>query len=262
MKYGLSEKQLKEITDILASYEAVEKAILFGSRAIDTYKEASDVDIAIKGENADWSLAMTIKDHLEEETYLPFFFDVVAYESDRALVTLKSFARDGGFRHDGFKEYTGKFKVSHIVNIGDIAVAHTDITQDAALIGNPIFIENPDKYKTLLISMDLAKVNLKSDSILKIFIYFLMRTRLFKSHCVGYSNGSTVLHLNKQTIPSFEFFLPPKELIYSFSIKAENLIQKKNKNQKQIRTLQSLRDTLLPKLMSGEVRVQYDKEVK
>jgi hypothetical protein len=30
----------------------------------------------------------------------------------------------------------------------------------------------------------------------------------------------------------------------------------------QIRTLQSLRDPLLPKLMSGEVRVQYDKEVK
>jgi hypothetical protein len=29
---------------------------------------------------ADWSLAMTIKDHLEEETYLPFFFDVVVYD--------------------------------------------------------------------------------------------------------------------------------------------------------------------------------------
>jgi len=39
------------------------------------------VDIAIKGEKADWSLAMAIKDHLEEETYLPFFFDVVAYGS-------------------------------------------------------------------------------------------------------------------------------------------------------------------------------------
>jgi predicted nucleotidyltransferase len=40
----------------LASYESVEKAVLFGSRAIDTYKEASDVDIAIKGKKADWSL--------------------------------------------------------------------------------------------------------------------------------------------------------------------------------------------------------------
>jgi type I restriction enzyme S subunit len=72
---------LQEIKEILASYESVEKAVLFGSRAIDTYKEASDVDIAIKGKKADWSLAMTIKDHLEEETYLPFFFDVVAYGS-------------------------------------------------------------------------------------------------------------------------------------------------------------------------------------
>jgi type I restriction enzyme S subunit len=81
MKYGLSDKQLQEIKEILASYESVEKAVLFGSRAIDTYKEASDVDIAIKGKKADWSLAMTIKDHLEEETYLPFFFDVVAYGS-------------------------------------------------------------------------------------------------------------------------------------------------------------------------------------
>ena len=29
-------------------------------------------------------------------------------------------------------------------------------------------------------------------------------------------------------------------------------------NQKQIRTLEKLRDTLLPKLMSGEVRVRVD----
>jgi predicted nucleotidyltransferase len=59
MKYGLSDKQLQEIKEILASYESVEQAVLFGSRAIDTYKEASDVDIAIKGKKADWSLAMT-----------------------------------------------------------------------------------------------------------------------------------------------------------------------------------------------------------
>ena len=80
MKYGLSQEQLKEINEVLSSYDAIEQAILFGSRAIDTYKEASDVDIAIKGKNVDWSLAMKVKSHLEE-TYLPFFFDVVAYNS-------------------------------------------------------------------------------------------------------------------------------------------------------------------------------------
>lgn len=64
---------------------------------------------------------------------------------------------------DRFKEYAGKFKKSHIVNVGDIAVAHTDIIQDSALIGNPVFIQNPDKYERLLISMDLVKVNLSNN---------------------------------------------------------------------------------------------------
>jgi hypothetical protein len=30
MKYGLSDKQLQEIKEILASYESVDKAVLFG----------------------------------------------------------------------------------------------------------------------------------------------------------------------------------------------------------------------------------------
>lgn len=34
--------------------------------------------------------------------------------------------------------------------------------------------------------------------------------------------------------------------------------EKIHANQKQIRTLEKLRDTLLPKLMSGEVRVRVD----
>ncbi len=81
MKYGLSDQQLNEITEIIASYSNVETAILFGSRASDTFKEASDVDIAIKGEKADWSLAATLKEHLEEETYLPFFFDIISCQT-------------------------------------------------------------------------------------------------------------------------------------------------------------------------------------
>jgi predicted nucleotidyltransferase len=65
---------LQEIKEILASYESVDKAVLFGSRAIDTYKEASDVDIAIKGEQADWSLAITIKEHLV--AIFPYYFHI------------------------------------------------------------------------------------------------------------------------------------------------------------------------------------------
>ena len=40
MKFGLSDQQIDEIIGILASYNEIEEAILFGSRAMDTYKEA------------------------------------------------------------------------------------------------------------------------------------------------------------------------------------------------------------------------------
>jgi predicted nucleotidyltransferase len=47
----------------------VEEAILFGSRALGTYKPASDVDIALKGEGVTSALAARLKFDIEEDTY-------------------------------------------------------------------------------------------------------------------------------------------------------------------------------------------------
>ncbi|MDG5816151.1 nucleotidyltransferase domain-containing protein [Chitinispirillales bacterium ANBcel5] len=49
MKYGLTEKELKLIKDVLASNSKVEKALLFGSRAMGTYSYNSDIDILLVG---------------------------------------------------------------------------------------------------------------------------------------------------------------------------------------------------------------------
>lgn len=81
MKFGLSEKQLHEVVQFISSYPEVEEAILFGSRAIGTFKEASDVDIALKGAYVNASLAAKMKFNIEEDSYLPFFFDFLAYST-------------------------------------------------------------------------------------------------------------------------------------------------------------------------------------
>jgi type I restriction enzyme, S subunit len=185
----------------------------------------------------------------------------VSYKSDdlnsskTAMVTLKSFDRNGGFRMDGFKEYTGKYKEQHILKEGDLVVAHTDITQEAEVIGNPVMVIGNPKYDILVFSMDLVKVISMDDNYSNEFLYLLMKSKEFKEHCLGYSNGSTVLHLSKKAIPEYEMKLPPNKLISDFSIKVKPLVQKQFRNQTQIRTLTALRDTLLPKLMSGEVRL-------
>ncbi|AJI45155.1 restriction endonuclease subunit S [Francisella tularensis] len=177
-------------------------------------------------------------------------------ESRNALVTLKNFARDGSLRLDGFKEFTGmKFKEAQVVIDGDLVVAHTDITQNADIIGNPILVKNIHNYDKLVITMDLVKVEPLVNWIKKSYLYCLFKSDDFKFHCLCNSNGSTVLHMSKKAIPSYIFKLPPKELLVSFTKIVEDIFEKQDLNQKQIKTLEQTRDTLLPKLMSGQVRV-------
>lgn len=178
-------------------------------------------------------------------------------ESDVAMVTLKNFDRTGGFRFDGFKELlSSNYKKKHIVNVGDLVVAHTDLTQDAEVLGNPAIIMKNDKYKELIISMDLVKVESKHVDVSTEFLYFLMAEQRFKSHCKGYSNGTTVLHLSKNAIPEYLFpFSKDMSLVILFGNYAKSVYGKILNNISEIQNLTNLRDTLLPKLMSGEITI-------
>jgi type I restriction enzyme S subunit len=49
--------------------------------------------------------------------------------------------------------------------------------------------------------------------------------------------------------------IPDKQALLLFEEQVKDGFLKIKQNQTQIRSLQSLRDTLLPKLMSGEVRI-------
>jgi predicted nucleotidyltransferase len=80
MKYGFSEKQSKDIIELISKYEEIEEAILFGSRAMGTQKKASDIDITIKGKNADYTISVKLKSDLED-TSLPYFFDIISYNT-------------------------------------------------------------------------------------------------------------------------------------------------------------------------------------
>lgn len=82
---GLSAETLTVIREALASFDQIESALLFGSRAKGTFHAGSDVDIALIG--ADTLLAMDVSAHLNERVPLPYFFDVVAL-ADTANTTL------------------------------------------------------------------------------------------------------------------------------------------------------------------------------
>ena len=65
--------------------------------------------------------------------------------------------------------------------------------------------------------------------------------------------GTTVIHLGKSDIDTFELVYPGKRVLDAFAKAAEPLIEGSVSNALQSRTLAQTRDLLLPKLMSGEI---------
>lgn len=68
-------------------------------------------------------------------------------------------------------------------------------------------------------------------------------------------NGSTFEEISKSNFKALGLVIPPKKRLKEFDKAVLPNFEKIRTNKRQIRTLEKLRDTLLPKLMSGEVRV-------
>lgn len=94
MSFGISQKSMEMILSALAQREEIEKASIFGSRSMGNYKNGSDIDIAIYGINITAEILNKISIELNEKLPLPYYFDVVHYES---------------LKHEGLKEHIDKF---------------------------------------------------------------------------------------------------------------------------------------------------------
>ena len=90
------------------------------------------------------------------------------------------------------------------------------------------------------------------------FIYILLTTDEMTEYLHSIAEGSTSTYpsLKPSDIEGLVFQLPPQEKLDAFSEYADNAWSKIEYNHTQIITLEKLRDTLLPKLMGGEVRLK------
>jgi predicted nucleotidyltransferase len=53
MKYGLDDATIGRINGVFTSHPTINRVILYGSWAIDTYKENSDIDLSLAGDGID-----------------------------------------------------------------------------------------------------------------------------------------------------------------------------------------------------------------
>lgn len=80
-RFGLLESDIEIILQTLTKFSKVEHAYIFGSRAKGNFKSGSDVEIALKGSQLDFNTLSEISYLLNEETSMPYKFDVLIYKS-------------------------------------------------------------------------------------------------------------------------------------------------------------------------------------
>jgi len=177
-------------------------------------------------------------------------------KNDKILVTPGNFKIGGGFKSSKKKYYhDSEFPESYILKEGEMVVTMTDLSKIGDTLGYPALIPkcNDGVY---LHNQRVGKIIIETE-ISKYFLYFLMKLNNYQRYIVGSSSGTSVKHTSPTSICNYTFFLPEKGLIDKFSHVSSELLEKMSNNiaQIQIQTLTKTRDTLLPKLMSGEVRV-------
>ena len=169
---------------------------------------------------------------------------------------LNSVLEGGGYKYAGLKFYNGEFKENHQIRTGDLIVANTEQGHKHLLIGFPAIV--PARIgKVGLFSHHLYRVRPIATSPLRSqFAYRLLLTPAVREQVIGCSNGTTVNMLKADGLSRPRFVCPPSTLIQAFDERAQAIQQKQEYNVTQEENLAELRDSLLPKLISGELPVE------
>lgn len=87
------------------------------------------------------------------------------------------------------------------------------------------------------------------------YVYFLFRSKTMKDRMVGISKGTAQKNLSPIEAGKLKIKIPPTNIMSQFEESAMDLLNMIVSNNEQIQNLTSLRDTLLPKLISREIEV-------
>lgn len=165
--------------------------------------------------------------------------------------------KGGGLRTNPKKDFVprnDKLK-RWILNKGDIIMAMTDMKDNVVILGVPAMIDKDDKY---VLNQRVARISLKSNDKLinNYLLYIQLKDSEFVANLQSKANSGVQVNLSTEAIKDSYIVIPPIALQNEIGKTITDLYIKKEFNDSQIALLNSLRNTLLPKFMSGEVTIE------
>ena len=81
MEIDLPERVIIAVAEIAGKFPEIERIDVFGSRVLGNAKQGSDIDLAVFGQSLTPQVVSAFQEYLEEETNIPYLFDVIHVES-------------------------------------------------------------------------------------------------------------------------------------------------------------------------------------
>jgi type I restriction enzyme S subunit len=201
-----------------------------------------------------WAVG-TLAEHVDAERGLSYKGAGLCSEGEGLpMHNLNSVLEGGGYKYAGIKFYRGDYKDRHLTDAGDVIVANTEQGHDHLLIGYPAIV--PGRYGRALFSHHLYRVRPKASSPLtRHTLYYMLMAPRVRDQVIGCANGSTVNMLKVAGLQIPELVCPSTNVARVFETTVAPLRAQMEANVLRMENLAAVRDTLLPRLISGKLRL-------
>jgi len=149
------------------------------------------------------------------------------------------------------RRYSGRHRDRHLVAVGELLIANTDLTQRRELIGIPLRVPDLGEGPLLFSHHAYAVRFHPGREQWREFVYFALQQPEFRARAAGFAAGTTVLSLPREAVLDHAIALPPAPLRAAFTEETRPLLARIDHARHESRALAELRDHLLPALVSG-----------
>ncbi|MBL5822649.1 restriction endonuclease subunit S [Serratia marcescens] len=132
----------------------------------------------------------------------------------------------------------------------DVLLSGDILMTSEAPLGELLYLANSSNY---LLSQRLYGIRADNNIVSGCYLYLWLQSASAKADINGRATGSTVVGIRQSELKKVNVMAPQKALIESFSSLAAYYLAKIESNEKENIALENLRDTILPKLLSGKI---------
>ena len=160
------------------------------------------------------------------------------------------FIRNTDLKAESYKMYVDKhsyeFLSKSVLEGGEIIISNVGDVGSVFLC--------PKLEKPMTLGNNIILLRPKKDY-LTFYLYMLFKGGIGQHLIDGVTGGSAQRKFNKTDFKSIKLMMPPVNILIKFDRIVKPIFSKIEENRDEISRLTSLRDTLLPKLMSGELKI-------